>query len=243
MIKVPYFKIETFGSLDGPGIRLMVFLEGCTYRCIYCHNPEAWAATSGKTISANEIIDLYQNNKEFYKNGGITISGGEPLLHLDFLIELSKLTKKNGIHLTIDTSATNFSTQNINKYKQLFANVDLWIIDIKAIDEPMHLTLTSVSQLKEIEFIKLLEQNKKPYWIRHVIVEGYNDTKQSVEKIAKFIKQLKYIKKFELLPFHNMAQSHYEKLNLDYKLKDHRETSKERIEELIDVVRNSLNEK
>ena len=211
---------ETFGSADGPGVRFVVFMQGCKMRCAYCHNPETWNV-QGQGYTPEEIIQKALKYKNYWgKNGGITISGGEPLLQIDFLIELLTLAKKNNIHTTIDTSGQPFSLDKIDKFKVLFDNVDLTILDIKAFDCNLHKSLTGQSNENIIDFAKWLSDNKKTMWIRHVVIPGLTDSKEELENIKKFISSLETVEKTELLPYHSLGMHKWEKLGIDYKLKD-----------------------
>lgn len=217
----PYFKIETFGAVDGPGIRLVIFLQGCPYRCIYCHNPESWQINKKvNSISAEEIIKQYNRNKEFYKNGGITISGGEPLLHKDFCLQLAKLCHSQNIHLAFDTSACTFMDANISWFQKIIKYHPYWIIDVKHINKAKHKVITGFSNNREIQLIKFLEKNKQHYWIRQVIVPNFTNDINDLLKLKKFIDTLKYVQNLELLPYHELALNKYKELKIKYKLKN-----------------------
>lgn len=219
--KIKVFKVETFGAVDGPGVRLVIFVQGCTFRCKYCHNPESWNFDNpqAQEMSVSDILDLYERNKPFYAKGGITISGGEPMLSADFIKLLAESCKAKKIHLAIDTSACNF-LQNKDVYQQLLDLVDLWIVDIKACDPQEHKFITGSDQLTGMELVKFLEQNQKPYWIRQVIVKTINDDNKHLDKLINFVKSLKYCQRTELLSYHNLAEDKYQKLGILYPLKD-----------------------
>lgn len=236
-LKAKYFKHESFGAVDGPGVRLIIFLQGCPLRCKYCHNPESWDLNgSDKFISVSEILQLYNKNAGYYKNGGITISGGEPTLHLDFLIALATETSKLGIHLTIDTAAFFFNETNRTKFAKLVSLVDLWLVDIKHINSEKYILVTGSKQQNEIEFIKYLEQEKKSYWIRQVLVVGLTDDVKDLLMLGEFLKPLKYMKKFELLPYHALAKPKYIELKIDYALEDSVAPSSEQIAKAIEII-------
>lgn len=223
MNKAKYFKIETFGAVDGPGIRLVIFLQGCPLRCVYCHNPESWDVNgSEKEISINDIIKLYEKNASFYKSGGITVSGGEPCLHLDFLIALGKKCKEKNIHYTIDTSGYFYKPAYLQKMKELTKYVDIYLVDIKHINNSKYESITGLDKSKqsEIDFIKFLEKENKHYWIRQVLLPGYTDDPDDLRQLGNFISNLKFMDKFEILPYHTMAIPKYENLKINYKLKD-----------------------
>lgn len=231
--KVKVFKIETFGAVDGPGVRLVIFVLGCNFRCKYCHNPESWNLNyqPSNEMSVQDILSLYDRNKEFYETGGITISGGEPMLHFEFIKHLATECKKRNIHLAIDTSACNFS-ENKEAYKQLLDLVDLWIVDIKALNAQEHKYITGFEKLVGCDFINFLEVNKKQYWIRQVIIKSINDDTKHLDDLAAFIKKLKFCKKTELLSYHNLATNKYKELGLNYPFFDKQTLSTKEFENI-----------
>ena len=213
--------IETFGSVDGPGIRYVVFLQGCPMRCLYCHNPDTWAISKGRAVSAEEIIAEYEKNKMFYRNGGITVTGGEPLLQVDFLIELFSLAKGKGIHTCLDTSGITF-TPGTSDYKrklyELMGYVDLVMLDIKHISSDKHKTITSHGNENVLAFALYLAEKSIPVWIRHVIVEGYTDDPDDLRALGRFIGGLKNVKALDVLPYHAMGEAKYRELGINYPL-------------------------
>jgi len=213
------FKIESFGATDGPGVRLVVFLQGCNFRCKYCHNPESWQwdAPEAKVYSVKDILDIYKRNAPYYVNGGITVSGGEPMMQSDFVLKLAQACKRRGIRLAIDTAGANL-IGNEDIYAKVAKYADLWIVDIKALEENKHKDITSVSSLNGIHLINMLEQLHKPYWLRYVLVKDLTDSKQDLEKLGKFIAGLKHCANFELLPYHNLATNKYKELGINYVL-------------------------
>lgn len=219
--KAKVFKVETFGAVDGPSIRLVIFLQGCTFRCKYCHNPESWKIDTlqARNLTVSDILSLYENNKTFYEKGGITFSGGEPMLQADFIKLFSKEAKAKNIHIAIDTSGCNFK-QNKQAYQDLLDLVDLWIVDVKALDEREHEFITGDKTLAGVELIKFLEENHKPYWVRQVVIKTINADTQHLDKLIDFLKPLKYCQKAELLSYHNLAYDKYNKLKIDYPFKD-----------------------
>lgn len=211
---------ESFGSADGPGVRFVVFMQGCKMRCMYCHNPETWEI-EGDIFTPDEIIQKALRYKNYWgKNGGITISGGEPLLQLEFLIELFALAKKNNIHTALDTSGQPYKDENADKYKMLFDNVDLTILDIKAIGTELHTKLTGHSNKNILAFARWLSDNNKKMWIRHVIVPGLTDSEEELINIKNFVSTLNYVERIELLPYHSLGIHKWESLGIDYKLKN-----------------------
>lgn len=242
-----YFKIETFGAVDGPGTRLVVFLQGCYLRCIYCHNPESWSLNNpdAKHITVDQIIDLYEKNKNFYEpSGGITISGGEPCIHLDFLISLAIKCKAKKIHLAIDTAGSMFMETTISKFEKLIKYVDLFLVDIKHINNQKFESITQVNNnfQHELLFIKFLEKHKKHYWIRQVLVQNFTDNMDDLYKLGKYLSTLKYMTKFELLPYHDMANVKYENLKIDNPYKNKLVVSEPKyLKECMDQIKKGMN--
>ena len=216
--------LESFGTVDGPGVRYVVFTQGCPMRCAYCHNPDTWSTKGGQEMEASYIIEQYERNKGFYANGGgLTVTGGEPLLQVDFLIELFTLAKEKGIHTCIDTSGITYKPDNtayIEKLDKLMALTDLVMLDIKHIDPQKHIELTEHPNDGILAFTKYLEERNVTLWIRHVVVPTLTDDDKYLFELGYFIGQLKNLKALDVLPYHDMAKPKYEKLGMDYKLKD-----------------------
>lgn len=213
--------IETFGTVDGPGIRYVVFMQGCPMRCLYCHNPDTWEVGGGGEMSADRIIADYKKNASFYSKGGLTVTGGEPLMQTDFLTELFKKAKAEGIHTCIDTSAITYSESNrtyIEKLDELMKYTDLVMLDIKHIDPEKHKELTSHTNEGILAFAKYLEGKNIPLWVRHVVVEGYTDDPVYLRRLGRFIGTLKNLKALDVLPYHSMGVSKYEALGIEYPL-------------------------
>ena len=211
---------ETFGTVDGPGIRFVLFLKGCPLRCAYCHNPDTWTNIGSKQIDSKDILEQVLKYKNYYKDGGLTISGGEPLLQLKFITEVCKLAKENGIHTAIDTSGCTFDNKDIDKYNELIKYVDLFLLDIKHIDNEKCIKLTGKSNENTLEFAKYLNKNNKKTWIRYVLVPGYTNDLSDLENTRSFIDTLSNVEKIELLPYHKLGITKYNNLGVDYKLKD-----------------------
>lgn len=215
--------IESFGTVDGPGIRLVVFMQGCPMRCLYCHNPDTWDTSKGTKITAEEILAQYQKNRSFYKSGGITVTGGEPLMQVDFLIELFKKAKEENIHTCIDTSGITFSPES-DKAKEklglLLSYTDLIMLDIKHIDPEKHVTLTGHHNKNILAFAKFTEEKNVPLWIRHIIVPTYTDNEDDLFRLGEFIGTLKNVKALDVLPYHTMGVNKYQELGIDYPLKN-----------------------
>ncbi len=212
---------ESFGTVDGPGIRYVVFMQGCPMRCAYCHNPDTWDINAGKEMSVDKIITEYNRNSVFYKEGGITVTGGEPLLQIDFLIELFKAAKKENIHTCIDTSGITYNPKNkdyISKLDELMQFCDLVMLDIKHIDPESHKKLTGQDNSNILQFAKYLEEKNISVWIRHIIVKGITDNPDDLIRLGKFIGELKNLHGLDVLPYHTMGVSKYKNLGIPYPL-------------------------
>ena len=212
---------ESFGTVDGPGIRFVTFMQGCPLRCQYCHNPDTWEINGGTAVHPEEIIEEYWNNRQFYADGGITVTGGEPLLQIDFLLELFTLAKKRGIHTCIDTSGITYTEKDTDyrkKLDELMDLCDLVMLDIKHIDADAHKKLTGHSNERILAFAKYLDEKNVPIWIRHVVVSGYTDDKKHLFALGQFIGGLKHLKARDVLPYHTMGESKYEQMGIKYPL-------------------------
>lgn len=212
---------ETFGTVDGPGIRYVLFLQGCPMRCKYCHNPDTWKTNTGDEVSAEDIISEYKKNREFYNGGGITVTGGEPMLQLEFVTELFRLAKAENIHTCIDTSGVTFNPDNaeyLTKTDELLKLTDLVMLDIKHISADAHKNLTGHSNENILRFAEYVSEKGVPLRIRHVVVPGITDESSSLIELGKFIGTLKTVKELEVLPYHTMGVSKYRELGLEYPL-------------------------
>ena len=215
--------LESFGTVDGPGVRFVVFVQGCPMRCAYCHNPDTWEMNGGTLMEPEYIIEQYERNISFYKGGGITVTGGEPLMQVDFLIDLFTLAKKKGIHTCIDSSGIaykpNGNPEWLAKLDKLMTLTDLVMLDIKHIDPEKHKELTSQPNEGILAFAAYLNEKNVDMWIRHVIVPGLTDDDEYLYKLGYFIGQFKNLKALDALPYHTMGENKYEKLGMEYKLK------------------------
>ena len=226
--------IESFGSVDGPGIRYIYFLHGCPLRCKFCHNPDTWAnAKPTMEMTPQEALDKALKYKSYWSdNGGITISGGEPLLQIDFVTELFRLAKKEGVNTCIDTSGANFTKEEpfFSKFNELMKYTDLLLVDIKHMNDEEHCELTGKSNKNILDMAKYLSQINKPVWIRHVLVPGISDKDEYLIELDKFINTLNNVKKVEVLPYHTLGTFKWEELGIPYKLEGVSAPSKERID-------------
>jgi len=213
--------LESFGTVDGPGTRFVVFVQGCPMRCAYCHNPDTWEMNAGQLMEPSYIIEQYERNKPFYTNGGITVTGGEPLMQLDFMIDLFTLAKERNIHTCIDTSGIAFNPDNaelVAKMDRLMELTDLVMLDIKHIDPTKHVDLTAQPNENILKFAAYLDEKQVDMWIRHVIVPGLTDEDEYLEQLGYFIGQFSNLKALDALPYHTMGENKYEKLGMAYKL-------------------------
>ncbi len=211
--------IETFGTLDGPGIRFVVFMQGCALKCKYCHNRDTWDTSSGTPTSVSELLEKISKYEEYIKfsKGGITVTGGEPLLQPKFLISLFKELHELGIHTALDTSGMFPLTDEI---KEVLKYTDLVLLDIKHINDEKCKNLVGFSNKLELEFAKYLSDNNIPIWIRQVLIPGITDDEQDLVELKNFIQSLKTVEKVELNPYHNIGVYKWENLGFDYPLKD-----------------------
>lgn len=212
--------LESFGTVDGPGVRFVVFLQGCPMRCQYCHNPDTWQINAGEWMSTEEVLERFQRNKEFYTHGGITVTGGEPMLQMDFVTELFEKAQRMKIHTCLDTSGICFDEQNSSKATRLLAHCDLVMLDIKHMDELDHQALTGHSNRNILAFARYLSDQQIPVWIRHVYLNSTYNQDEALYRLGQFIKTLKNVKGLDVLPYHTMGKSKYDMMNLDYPLKE-----------------------
>lgn len=212
---------ESCGTVDGPGIRFVVFLQGCPMRCLYCHNPDTWQPNIGNMMSVEEILNEFSTKREFYKNGGITCTGGEPLMQIDFVTELFEKCHELGIHTCLDTSGITFheSADYLKKLDRLLAVTNLIMLDIKHIDPVEHKKLTSQPNDMILKFAKYIDDHGVDIWIRHVVVPQYTQNDEYLYRLGQFIASLKNIKALDVLPYHTMGIPKYENLGIEYPLK------------------------
>lgn len=232
-IKGKIHSLESFGAADGPGVRFIVFLKGCSMRCKYCHNPDSWAAQGGDEMTAEELFRKIVRYKSYWgKDGGITVSGGEPLLQTEFVTELFKLAKKEGIHTTIDTSGNPFTREEpfFSKFSELMKYTDLLLLDVKEINPERHLELTKQKNDNILDLAKYLAEIRKPVWIRHVLVPENSDFDEDLDSLGEFIAGLGNVERIDVLPYHTLGTFKWDNLGLKYELEGIEPPSDERIE-------------
>lgn len=212
--------LESFGTVDGPGIRFVVFFQGCPMRCLYCHNPDTWEMKGGKETGVDEILEKYDSVKAFLKNGGITATGGEPLLQMEFLTELFQKAKEKSIHTCLDTSGITFTPEKRAEFDRLMSVTDLIMLDIKHIDNAEHEKLTLKSNKNILDFARYTEEKNIPLWIRHVVVPNITDNEDYLYKLGEFIGTLSNVKALDVLPYHDMGKAKYKALGMKYPLEN-----------------------
>ena len=224
---------ESFGAADGPGVRFIVFMQGCHMRCRYCHNPDTWKMDGGDEVTADEILKRALRFKPYWgKDGGITISGGEPVLQIDFVIELFKKAKELGINTCIDTAGNPFTKEEpfFSKFEELMKYTDLLLLDLKEINPARHKDLTGFDNSNIIEMAKYLSEINKPVWIRHVVVPNHSDFDEDLDALGDFIDTLSNVDRVEILPYHTLGKFKWENLGIPYTLESISPPSAERIE-------------
>lgn len=229
--------IETMGLVDGPGIRTVIFFQGCALRCAYCHNPDSWKLNEGRKYTSEELVKKVLRYKPYYESsgGGVTISGGDPLMQKEFLLDLLKKLKNEGIHVALDTAG-----HGDKDYDEILKLVDLVILDIKEIDDKKYLDLTLGKRSDHKFFLKKVEEKKVPLWIRHVVVPGLTESEEHIRALGEEIKKIKGVVKVELLPYHSMGKEKYEKLRIKYPLEGTKDMDRQRCRELEEILKNLL---
>ena len=220
MLKGRIHSTESFGTVDGPGVRFVVFFQGCPMRCKYCHNPDTWDFSGGREVTAEELMAEYDSYKEFLRSGGITATGGEPLAQPEFLAELFRLAKSKGVHTCLDTSAGCYSPENHEKTDEVLKYTDLVMLDIKHIDDGAHRELTGRTNRNILAFAEHIRELGIPVWIRHVVVPGITDDEDELFRLGEYLSTLTNIKALDILPYHDMAKSKYAELGREYPLGD-----------------------
>lgn len=218
---------ESMGTFDGPGLRLVVFLQGCPFRCLYCANPDTIDVKGGTPTPPQEILQMAVSQKAFFgKKGGITFSGGEPTMQAEALIPLFKELKANGIHICVDTNGGIWN----NKVEELFSLTDLVLLDIKEFNPERHKQLTGCSNAQTLKTAAWLEEHKRPFWMRYVLVPGHSDYEEDIRKLGEYLGKYQSIQRVEILPYHRLGVHKYEAMGWEYKLKEVKENSPEQLE-------------
>ena len=235
-----YQSIESFALVDGPGVRSVLFLQGCPYRCLFCHNPDTWPFLKTNPITAEEAFKKLYRFKPYWKdNGGITVSGGEPLSQIDFLLELGEICKKNGVSLIIDTAGGPFnkSPQFLDKFDRLLGFCELFLLDMKVIDPDQHQKLVGANNQNVLELYEYLAEKQFPIWVRRVLVPGWNDKEEWLKKEGKFLASLGNVERIEVLPYHTLGVFKYKKLGIPYPLEGVNSPSEEQVKRAKELLR------
>lgn len=237
MVKGRIHSIESMGLVDGPGIRTVIFFQGCGLRCAYCHNPDTWKRAGGIEITAEELLKKILRFKPYFdrSGGGVTFSGGEVLLQSEFLVEILKLCKERDIHTAIDTAG-----YGEGNYEEVLKYTDLVLLDIKQVDEEGYKNLTGKGKSGLDQFLKVVDKSGTKLWIRHVVVPNLTDSKEHIKKLAGIIKNIKNVEKVELLPYHTLGVNKYDKLGVKYRLKDTQAMDREKCKELEEYLKACL---
>lgn len=231
--------IETFGTVDGPGVRYVVFTQGCPMRCKYCHNPDTWVYDAGELMDTDEILKDYDKYKPYLTGGGITLTGGEPMLQIDFVIELFRKAREKDIHTCLDTSGIMYNENNkemLDKIDELMKYTNLVMLDIKHIDDVEHKELTGHSNKNILAFARYLNEKNIPVWVRHVTVPGITYKKEYLIKLGEFLAELNNMEALDVLPYHTMGIPKYESLGIEYPLKGVEALSKQEAEKAKNVI-------
>ena len=232
-------QLESFGSVDGPGVRFIIFFSGCPFRCLYCHNPDTWEMTRGKLYTAEELLDEAESCRDYWgKKGGITVSGGEALLQIDFVTELFTLAKEKGVNTCLDTSGNPFTREEpfYSKFEKLMEVTDLFMLDIKEIDEDEHKKLTGQTNKNILDMATCLSDHGKAMWIRHVLVPGITDDDGQLHRLRAFIDTLKTVERVEILPYHTLGVFKWKELGIPYALEDVEPPTKEQVEHAREII-------
>lgn len=238
-IKGRIHSVESFGSADGPGVRYIVFLKGCNMRCQYCHNPDTWAKDGGELMTPEEVLKKALRYKTYWKEkGGITVSGGEALLQIDFVTELFRLAKEKGVNTCLDTSGNPFSLEEPfkSKFDELMKYTDLFMLDIKHIDDAAHRKLTGQTNQNILEMAAYLSDHGKAMWIRHVLVPGITTEEDELHRLRSFLDTLKTVERVEVLPYHTLGVFKWKELGIPYQLEGLDPPTKEQIDRAKEIL-------
>ena len=243
MLKGRVHSLESFGAVDGPGIRFLIFLQGCPMRCRYCHNPDSWKTGAGEEYSAAELLGRAERFRSYWGDkGGITVSGGEALMQIDFLIELFEMARERGISTCLDTSAQPFSREGVffDKFRRLMNVTDIVLLDIKHIDDAEHRRLTGHTNRNILDCARYLDEIHKPVWIRHVLVPGITDDDRWLLELRDFLRTLGNVERIDVLPYHTMGIYKYRELGIEYPLEGVDPPSRERIDNADRILQTAL---
>lgn len=232
--------IESFGLVDGPGVRSVVFLKGCNLRCRYCHNPDTWTKEGGEEWEAESLFQKLYRFKPYWKNkGGITVSGGEAMHQMEFVTDLFSIAKEHGVHTALDTSGGPFCMEPdyLESFQKLMDVTDLFILDMKEMDPERHKALTGQDNRNILAFARYLSAHKKPMWIRHVLVPGLTDSRESLEALYNFLRELKSVERVEILSYHTMGVHKWEALGIPYSLKNVLPPTEEEVRRAEEILR------
>lgn len=238
-IKGRIHSVESFGSADGPGVRYIVFLKGCNMRCQYCHNPDTWAKDGGGLMTPEEVLKKALRYKTYWKEkGGITVSGGEALLQIDFVTELFRLAKEKGVNTCLDTSGNPFSLEEPfkSKFDELMKYTDLFMLDIKHMDDAAHRKLTGQTNQNILEMAAYLSDHGKAMWIRHVLVPGITTEEDELHRLRSFLDTLKTVERVEVLPYHTLGVFKWKELGIPYQLEGVDPPTKEQIDRAKEIL-------
>ena len=238
-IKGHIHSVESFGSADGPGVRYIVFLKGCNMRCQYCHNPDTWAKDGGELMTPEEVLKKALRYKTYWKEkGGITVSGGEALLQIDFVTELFRLAKEKGVNTCLDTSGNPFSMEEPfkSKFDELMKYTDLFMLDIKHMDDAAHRKLTGQTNQNILEMAAYLSDHGKAMWIRHVLVPGITTDEDELHRLRSFLDTLKTVERVEVLPYHTLGVFKWKELGIPYQLEGVDPPTKEQIDRAKEIL-------
>ena len=234
--------LESFGSVEGPGVRFVIFMQGCRLRCRYCHNPDTWRTDGGTRMYPDEILDRAERCRPYWGNdGGITVSGGEPLLQIEFLVELLREAKRRGMHVCVDTAGQPFTRSEpfYSSFRELCGLCDLFLADIKHIDSAAHRVLTGADNSNILDMFRFLSDIGKPVWIRYVLVPGLTDDDNALHRLRMFMDTLCNVERIEVLPYHNMGAYKWDELGVHYTLADTQPPTAQRVKNANDILKAS----
>lgn len=232
---------ETLGAVDGPGLRFVIFMQGCKMRCKYCHNPDTWEFSDGVDIESSKLVQEILKYKKYYANGGVTISGGDPLHQINFITEIAINLKQEGLNVAVDTSGAVFDKNDTTKIDKLMKYVDIVLLDIKHLNLNEHKELTGHTNENTLNFLEYLNKIGKNVWIRRVLLKGVSDSEEELINLVKMVNKLSIVSTLELLPFHTMGFPKYEQIGIPNPLKEHESYNLQDLNECVKIVKEMLN--